>query len=135
MKKNIIVILSIIALLLCINACEREYRNKGRFEKNIPACIKQTIKEGWIVSAEEYCSTDGAKRIYRFMMGDVIFNDIVIKQSPEMMDDECNEFFVEFDEYPTLIPAELERGYSLPDGTIEFKEDIYHFKRIVFTKK
>jgi hypothetical protein len=132
MKKNIIVILSIIALLLCISACEREYKNKGRFEKNIPACIKELIKgQGWVIRAEEYCSKDDTKKIYLFL--DHPQSTVCLIGYNE----NCNYFLVKSDEYDcnTLNPDCWVWGEMLPDGTIEYKEDIYRFNRVVFTQK
>jgi len=128
--KKIILILSAAVLLLCTTTCNSEETNKGRFAKNIPACIKQTIKDDiLIIQVEEYCSTDGTKKIYTFLSF----------HSPGIIgyDENCNLLFIQTEEWRPLDPDGFVWGFLLPDGTIKYKyeEDIYHFKRIVFTQK
>jgi len=128
--KKIILALCAAALLLCTTTCSSEETNKGRYAKNIPACVKGKIKSTDVIfRADEYCSTDGAKRIYDFATPPaymVTWND-----------EECNGFMVVEREAPSLNPNQddWDMGYLLPDGTIEYKNDFYHFKRIVFTQK
>jgi len=137
-KKHLTVLWSyglMVFLLFSATTCSK---NKDYLAKNIPECIKQKIKDdNLIVSAEEYCTPDGIKKIYCFIMGEVIFKGCVLQPPPQTWDDNCNLFLLDSDEYTPnpLNPDEWVWGYLLPDGTIEYKENIYHFKRIVFTKK
>ena len=128
--KKIILFLSVAALLLCTTTCSSEEKNKGIFKKNVPECVKKMIKNtNVILRADEYCSTDDTKRIYDFVSPP---NYIVMWN-----DEKCNAFFVVEKGLPSLNPNQDNwiKGYLLPNGTIEYKDDIYHFKRIVFTKK
>jgi len=132
--KKIMLFLSAAVLLLCATTCDSEEKNKGRFAKNIPVCIKERIKDdGWIVRADEYCSTDDAKKIYNFVHCPFPFLDTMMF----WYDENCNFFLVQSEEYPVRVfnPDDWVWGFLLPDKTIEYKEDIYHFKRIVFTQK
>jgi len=136
--KRIIVLLSAITLLLCINACEPQ--NKGHFEKGIPKCLKQTIKEVCeITSVEEYCNENGTKKIYH-ILDNMAKGEI--RTSLLMCDENCSNFIAWGEENPPrpLNPNDsiwnaMDFSYLLQDGTIEHKGEIYHFKRIVFTQK
>ena len=130
--KKVILLLCAAVLLLCLTSCNSDEIYKGRFAKNIPACVKQRIKEqDWVIRAEEYCSKDDTKKIY-------IFNEH--PQSTVCLfgyDENCNNFIVKSDEYDcrALRPECFVWGEMLPDGTIEYEEDIYSFKRIVFKQR
>ena len=135
--KKIIVLLNAILLLLCINACEPTLRNKGHFEKNIPKCLKQTImNDYWIRSVKEYCTENGAKKIYyiddagRSWAGNFL----------TIYDENCNAWLMWTEENPPR-PAPNDwfddSSYTclLSDGTIRHESELYYFKRIVFTQK
>jgi len=131
--------LGVIALLLCVTTCKK---NSDFFAKNIPECIKQKIKaDDLIINAEEYCTQDGVKKIYRFKMRKVIFNKDdfrdTIQIPPQTWDENCNLFLLDSDEgtFKPLNPEEWVWANLLPDGTIKYKDNIYHFERIVFTRK
>jgi len=122
-------VFGILALLFCATTCSK---NKDFLAKNIPECIKQHIKEqSWVICVEEYCSKNDTKKIYIFK------NHPSFKVCLMGYDENCNLFLVKSDEYNCIPndPDEWVWGEVLPDGTIEYKDDIYHFKRIVFTKK
>ena len=132
------VFLSVIALLLCINSCDPEYKNKGRFAKDIPKCIKQSIEKERVIRADEYCVPNGMKKIYHFILEDVMLHGELVSWPPQMYDENCNFLFIQTEEF-TWIPSphidNLVFGYLLPDGTIEYEDVIYRFKRVVFTQK
>ena len=48
-------------------------------------------------------------------------------------DENCNFFFIEQEGSPWH--ALYSEGLVLPDGTIAYRENIYHFKRIVYKQK
>jgi len=127
-KSYFLTVLGVVVLLLCATTCKK---NSEPFAKNIPECIKQHIKgQSWVISADEYYNKDDIKRIY-------IFNDHPSSKVCLIgYDENCNFFFIKSDDYNCmpLNPDEWVWGEMLPDGTIEYKEDIYLFKRVVFTK-
>ncbi|MCL2289290.1 MAG: hypothetical protein FWC34_01090 [Bacteroidetes bacterium] len=128
--KKMILFLSAVILLLCLTTCKSDEENKGRYAKNIPDCVKEKIKNSpGIIRCREYCNTEGTKKIYELVFPSG-FGTMGLNES-------CKSFLIESEEY-TPIPASPDLwdwGYLLPDGTMEYKEDIYHFKRIVFTQK
>ena len=130
--KKIMLILSAAVLLLCLINCSSEEKNKGRFAKNIPICIKQKIEKDYSVwRADEYCSADDTPKIYIFLDHPSVTLNMM------GYDENCNFFLIEAGEntWNPLNPDCFVWGYLLSDGTIEYKEDIYHFKRTVFTQK
>ena len=136
MKRNVL-LLAIIALL-GINACEKQPQNKGHFEKNIPKCLKEQVKQDRsIESVKEYCNENGTERIYYFDYGEnPIWQGF---ENPLWVYDENCSFLAINSEDHTWIPSssldDMPIGNFLPNGTIEYKDEIYHFKRIVFTQK
>jgi len=129
--KKMILFLSIVALTLCIISCEKAPRNKGHFSKDIPKCLQQLVKENLSITyVEEYCSVDGSKKLYNPMPPAI---------GLLMYDENCKFVTVQSEEYPWHVvePEDpiFNWGYLLPDGTVDYKENIYHFKRIVFTQK
>jgi len=130
--KKIMLILSAAVLLLCTTTCNSDEKNKGAFAKNIPKCLKQKIENSnWIWRADEYCSTHDTRKIYIYYYHP--------SETLTMMgyDEYCNFFMVEPEEGTPNPndPNGFVWGFLLSDGTIEYEEDIYHFKRIVFTQK
>ena len=119
--KKMMLILSAALLLLCLTNCNSE---KNRFAENIPICIKQKVNDQ-IVRIDEYCSTDDTKRIY------VFFHEPTLPYSGVVYDEDCNFFLIKWGPCNPLNPG----GFMLSDGTIEYKDDIYHFKRTVFKQK
>ena len=129
--KKVMLFLSVTLCLVCaISSCSKEKKD-DRFEKNVPFCIKQyLIENNWIMSANEYCTNEGAKRIYNFL-----YNSSQ-PYGTLWRDEQCNLFIVESEE-GTLggeLPEGWGLGYLFHDGTIEYRDDIYHFNRIVFTQ-
>jgi len=117
----------LVFLLYSATTCSKK---SDSFAKNVPECIKQHIKgQTWVICVEEYCSQDDTQAIY-------IFHDRS-KICLIGYDENCKLFLVKSEEYNCnpFNPSCWLWGEMLPDGTIEFKEDIYHFKRIIFTKK
>jgi len=128
--KKLILFLSAAVLLLCTTTCSSEDENKGRFARNIPTCIKEIIKDSpSITRCGEYCSTDDTKKIYE-LVGPPGFGSTGF-------DENCNLFLIPSEEFPIIVtnPDDWDWAFVLPDGTIKYKEDIYHFKRVVFTQK
>ena len=131
-------ILSVAVLLLCLTNCNSE-EEKGDFAKNIPACIKKTIKgSDWVIFVDEYCTKNATKKIYAFLTE----NDH--SSLPYILmgyDKNCNEFLINeegapsFNPIPPYPPGLFVYATLFPDGTIEYKDDIYHFKRTVFKQK
>jgi hypothetical protein len=136
--RKIGLIFGTIALMFYINACEPEYKNKGKFANGIPKCIKQSIKKDRVIIAEEYCASDGIKKIYRLIMEDVIWKGKPAHWPDQMYDENCNRLMIDTEEFawnPAPECGDLVVGYLFPNGTIEYNDVIYSFKRIVFTQK
>jgi len=130
--KKVILLLCAAVLLLCLTSCNSDEIYKGRFAKNIPACVKQRIKEqDWVIRAEEYCSKGNTKKIYIFI------DHPLSTLCPMGYDENCSYFLVKSDEYNCNpnAPSCWVWGEMLPNGTIEYKEEIYHFNRIVFKQR
>jgi len=124
--KKIILFLGVTILLLCVTNCSSEETKKGRFAKEVPTCIQQKVNEQ-IVRIDEYCSTDDTKRIY------VVFDHFTLPYISTGYDENCRLFFIKQEGSPWV--ALNPEGFVLPDETIEYQEDIYCFKRTVFTQK
>ena len=136
------ILLIAITLLFCINACEKEIENKGRVKKNIPECVKEKIKHDLgIATAEEYCNEDGTKKIYY-----LIYTKDSLKGFPPpplsyVYAEDCDGLFVQMADNPiifvlgdgTIMNTPVATLY--PNGTMEYKGDIYYFKRTVFTQR
>jgi len=117
--KKVMLCLSVALFLLCtIICCSKEKETK------IPECIKKNIDNS-ICRVDEYCSIDDTKSIYVFF--DCYTPPIYLTMA---FDENCNFFFIEQEGSPWH--ALYSEGFALPDGTIEYREDIYHFNRIVF---
>ena len=136
-----ILIVSTFLLLIAIgfSACEKRCRNKGSFAKNIPECIKKSIKEHCgVVCVEEYYAPNGTDKIYRFIMEDVILHGTPMHWPDQAYDENCNIILLQTEEHE-WIPGPSEYGvivaYLLPNGTIDYDDVIYDFKRIVFIQK
>ena len=129
--KKVMLFLSVTICLVCaIICCSKE---KNSFAKNVPECIKERIKDNYCWRIKEYCTTDGTKRTYNFL------SNPSQSISATWYDDNCNFSLVNSEEDPVhvLEPDDpiWNWGYLLPDGTIEYREDIYHFKRTVYLNK
>ena len=122
--KKVMLSLSVVLCLLCaIMGCSKE---KTSFAKNIPECIKEMINKQ-TYRVDEYCSVDDTLSLY------VFFDEVTLPNITLGYDENCNFFFIEQEGSPWHA---LEPGaFVLPDGTIEYKEDIYHFKRTVYLNK
>ena len=146
--KQIFALLSIITLLLCINACEKEPKNKGRFEKNIPECVKEKIKRDiGIGTAEEYYNESGTKKIYYLTYKEGIWGIYrggtwieFPPPFPFLYDEDCDSSPVQTEDNPlvyaqndTILLSMIATFY--PNRTIEYKGNIYYFKRTVFTAR
>ena len=116
--------LSVVLFLLCaIAGCSKE---KNSLAKNIPECVKRHIDNS-ICRVDEYCSIDNTK-IY--VLFDCYTPPIYLTMG---YDENCNFFFIEQEGSPWH--ANEPGAFVLPDGTIEYREDIYHFKRTVYLNK
>jgi hypothetical protein len=76
---------------------------------------------------DEYCSVDDTLSLY------VFFDEFTLPYITTGYDENCNLFFIEQEGSPWH--ALYSEGLVLPDGTIEYREDIYHFKRTVYKQK
>jgi hypothetical protein len=119
--KKVMLGLSVALCLVCaIIGCSKENETK------IPACIKERINNQ-ICRVDEYCSVDDSLSLY------VFFDEVTLPYITLGYDENCNFFFIEQEGSPWHA---LEPGaFVLPDGTIEYREDIYHFKRTVYLNK
>ena len=125
--KRITLLLSAAILLLCTTTCNSE-ENKGRFAKNIPVCVKERIRENKeVCCVDEYCNIGDIKKIYIF------FDHFTLPYITMGFNEDCKFFFIKQEGSPWI--ALNPEGFVLPDETIEYKEDIYHFKRTVFKQK
>ena len=127
MKKRITFSILLLFLAIGFTACEK---NRGCFAKNIPECIKQSIKEDTrIIRAEEYCNTDKTKKIYHLIKKTIAPGII-------MNDENCNVIPVQTETFKWVLGKDDDwaLGYLRPDGTVEYDGDIYHFKRVIFRK-
>ncbi|MDR2970500.1 MAG: hypothetical protein LBU83_01025 [Bacteroidales bacterium] len=129
--KIVIPILSIVAFILWLTSCEKAPKNKDYLAKDFPKCLQQLIKEDLSITyVEEYCSEDGSKKLYNPMPPEI---------GLLMYEENCKFVTVQSEKYPWTVNAPEDPifnwGYLLSDGTVDYKGNIYHLKRIVFTKK
>lgn len=61
-----------------------------------------------------------------------------ITTPPFVYDEHCAFLLINMEDYtwtPSSSLDDMPIGNFLPNGTIEYKDEIYHFTRIVFTQK
>jgi hypothetical protein len=139
MKRILIVSTFLLLIAIVFSACEKRCKNKGSFAKNIPECIKESIKKDCgVVCTEEYFAFNGTNTIYRFIMKDVVWEGTPMHYPDQAYDENCNFILLQTEEHEYnsgLSGGEVIFAYLLSNGTIEYDDVIYNFKRIVFTQK
>jgi hypothetical protein len=138
MKRIIIASTLLLVFAIGFSACEKYPKNKGNFERKIPPCIKENIKN-WIgvICVEEYCTKGGTRKIYHFIYKEGTF--MAYPAPLFVYDENCSSLLIQTEENPFIVnPDHIDVtmfGTMYPNGTIEYKDEIYSFKRIVFTQK